>query len=606
MLKTSFKKLGALALLATLGLTGCSKEIQAKPSDYDDKLLTFSDNSEIYHNMVSIIEDAYRKGSLASDVLDEVLYQYAVSIFGRYNKVALPYNLNDTTLKEVAKDIRKNTNGMGVTDESKLQASTKKFIDDYKAYHTTDNNGNRLTTAEAKQQEFDRVTAKWNTIEDRIAQTLYDDATSGSYSERGVFYERKLLLNYYNNLDKVANPYELASTDMHEVVITPDVEDVEVFDNYLNREFYQTKEAYDLDAADEDPATAKIRYVEEKVIPGIYRTLLIEQYLLDESYNTLGRSYARKINVISMGTNSNRPDAARYLMKFLVEDGISQGEDVTLDTFNSISSINVGIPSKIEEITGYDFDDPSTIAQMSLLGYEYVAESSAGAEDSYYKGTDYGDMMMQYRKITDDVLTTDTSAESDFTGSYTYSKEVGKEIKVNELANKDYTDNDWYVKNGASGNLPDEIKTRLFNIGVANALNNDKVVDRWNDDTATYAVPNDESNYVAKINGKYYLKVASKQAGADPKDDILFNVNNTFYVVQIEEAISASKLAKESTTYASEAKEEIINEVAKVIAKDESYKTLSTKHWLENCKLKYHDTVVYDYFKTNYPELFED
>jgi len=89
-------------------------------------------------------------------------------------------------------------------------------------------------------------------------------------------------------------------------------------------------------------------------------------------------------------------------------------------------------------------------------------------------------------------------------------------------------------------------------------------------------------------------------------DDILFNVNNTFYVVQIEEAISASKLAKESTVYKSEDKEAIINEVAKVIAKDESYKTLSTKHWLENCKLKYHDSVVYDYFKTNYPELFED
>ena len=605
MLKNSFKKLGALTLLATLGLTGCSKEIQSKPTNYDDKLLTFSDNSEIYHNMVSIIQDAYRDGSLASDVLDQVLYQYAVSIFGRYNKVAKPYNLNDTTLKEVAKDIKANTNAQGVTNASALKATTLKFIEDFKAYHTTDNDGNRVTTEAAKQQEFDRIMAKWNTIENRISETLYDDATSGTYSERGVFYEKKLLLNFYNNLDKVANPYELADDKMYEVVITPDVEDTEVFGNYLHREYYQTKEAYSLDGADEDPNTAKVRYVEEKIIPTIYRTLLIEQYLLDESYNTLGRSYARKINVISMGVNSNRPDAARYLMKSFVEDAISQGDEITLDRIHEVSSINVGLPNKLEAIFGYEFDSAQTQQIMSAFGYEFVAESANGAGDAYYKGTDYGDMMMQYRKITDDILTTDSSAESDFTGSYTYDKEVGKQIKENELANKDYTDNDWYIKNGASGNLPDEIKTRLFNVGVANALNNADVKDRWTQSTATYAVPENESNYVAKINGKYYLKVASKQAGADPKDDILFNVNNTFYVVQIEEAISASKLAKESTIYASEVKEEIINEVAKVIAKDESYKTLSTKHWLENCKLKYHDSVVYDYFKSNYPELFD-
>ena len=241
---------------------------------------------------------------------------------------------------------------------------------------------------------------------------------------------------------------------------------------------------------------------------------------------------------------------------------------------------------------------------MAEFGYEYVPESAADAEDDYYLGTDYGDMMQEYRKITDNILTTDTSAESSFTGSYTYSKEIGKEIKENELANKDYTQNGWYIKNGGLSDLPDEIRTRLFNIGVANALDNDDVQDRYN--AGAYAVPENESNYVAKINGKYYLKVGSKETGAAPEDDILFNLNGTSYVIQIEEAISASKLSKESEIYDSTAKEEIINEVAKVIAADDSYKTLSTKHWLEKCALKYHDTVVYDYFKSNYPELFED
>ena len=83
------KKVLAVALLSTMGLIACGGEVQAKPTNYDDQLITFTDNQdEIYHNLISIIDDAYRDGTLASAVLDEVLYQYSVSVFGRYNKTA--------------------------------------------------------------------------------------------------------------------------------------------------------------------------------------------------------------------------------------------------------------------------------------------------------------------------------------------------------------------------------------------------------------------------------------------------------------------------------------------------------------------------------------
>lgn len=606
MLKT--KRLLAVALLGVLGLSACSSEIQAKPTGYDDNLLTFSDNDEIYHNLVSIVEDAYRDGALASNVLDEVLYQYAVSVFGRYNKVAKPYNLGEgeITLKEAAKDI----NDHSTIDAEGVRTTTgatiaENFIAKFKAYQSLDEDGNRKTEAADKQSEFDRVMAKWQTIEDRIAIDLYNDIIGGSYSERGVFSEKKFLVSLRAGLNKVANPHQLDAADMHEAVFTPDVEDKDVFKagGYLNRNNYQEQNSYDLNSAvEEDPDTAAIRYVEEQIIPIIYRTLLVEQYLLDESYSTLGRSYARKVNVLAVPKN----DYNTYLMQEFVRENISKGEEVTLASFNNVSAINTGLRDKIEQISGHEFGAAETVAAMATFGYQYVKESVAGAKDDYYLGTDYGDMMQDYRKITNDILTTDASAESTFTGSYTYSKEIGKEIKENELANKDYTQNGWYIKNGGLSSLPEEIRTRLFNIGVANALDNDDVEDRWDSATSTYAVPEGESNYVAKINGKYYLKVNSKETGADDRDDILFSVSGTSYVIQIEEAISASKLSKDSTIYDSTAKEEIINEVAKVIAADDSYKTLSTKYWLEKCALKYHDTVVYDYFKTNYPDLFED
>ena len=606
MLKTN--RLLAVALLGVLGLSACSSEIQAKPTGYDDNLLTFSDNDEIYHNLVSIVEDAYRDGALANNVLDEVLYQYAVSVFGRYNKVAKPYNLGEgeITLKEAAKDIKKHStiDAQGVRTTTGATIA-ENFIEKFKAYQSLDEDGNRKTEAADKQSEFDRVMAKWQTIEDRVAINLYNDIIGGSYSERGVFSEKKFLISLRAGLNKVANPYTLDAAAMHEAVFTPDVEDKDVFNagGYLNRNNYQEQNAFDLDAAeDENVETVAIRYVEDELIPIIYRTLLVEQYLLDESYSTLGRSYARKVNVLAVPNN----DYNTYLMQEFVRESVSAGDEITLATFNEVSAINTGLRDKIETIFGAAFDAATTQDAMAEFGYQYVAESTAGAKDDYYLGTDYGDMMQDYRKITNDILTTDTSAESTFTGSYTYSKEIGKEIKENELANKDYTQNGWYIKNGGLSSLPDEIRTRLFNIGVANALDNDDAKDRWDTTAHTYEVPEGESNYVALINGKHYLKVNSKETGADARDDILFNVNGTSYIIQIEEAISASKLSKDSTVYDSTAKEEIINEVAKVIASDDSYKTLSTKYWLEKCALKYHDQVVYDYFKTNYPDLFED
>ena len=598
------KKILAVALLSTIGLAACSKDIQAKPKNYDDKLIAFSDSKdEIYHNLVSIIDDAYREGTLASVVLDKVLYQYSVSVFGRYNRVAKPDNLgsDEITLKEAARQC-----APGYTGEKTIAS---KFIENHKAFWSTDNDGNRLTTDEAKQSEFDRVYAKWKTIEDRIAKDLYGDISGGSYNNtRGYFREDKFLASLKNQLHKVKDPYAAGTTmttEDEKVLITPDVEEEEVFDYYLHRENYQDPSSWDL-AQTEDPSAVTVKYVEEEVIPSIYRTLLVEQYLLDESYNNLGRSAARKINVLAISTNDNNDKGADYLMKYFVREKISKkGQEITLDDFKAVSNAVKGLVDS----TGHNayLDEVNSVAAYEGAYPRVEFKAYDGNDYSYYLGTDFGDMMAKYAKIKSDINLTDTSVESDFTGEYTYSAEVGKEIKENNIKKKDYTVDGWYIKSNGVSDLPDDIKSRLFNIGVANVLDDETVVDRWAGESYNGNVTG-ESKLVAKINGKHYLKVASKQSGADPRDDILFYEGGKYYIIQIEEAVSGSKLAKETTTqkYDSAKKEDIINEVAKVIANNDTYVSSSTKHWLEEAALKYHDTKVYDYFKSNYPDLFDD
>ena len=102
-------KVLALSLLSTIGLVACNNKIQAKPANYDSPVVALTESEEeIYHNLMSIIEDAYRDGTLPADVLDRILYTYSVSVFGRYNKVAKPTSLEETTLEEAVANAENN------------------------------------------------------------------------------------------------------------------------------------------------------------------------------------------------------------------------------------------------------------------------------------------------------------------------------------------------------------------------------------------------------------------------------------------------------------------------------------------------------------------
>lgn len=602
-------KVLALTLLSVIGLTACDNKVQAKPSDYKNPVVALTaTEEEIYHNLMSIIEDAYRDGTLPTDVLDRILYTYSVSVFGRYNKSAKPTSMEETTLEEAVAQIIIDDDGK-VTGVASNHEALDAFIEGHKAYWTTDSKGERVAEADRGLTEYARVRSKWDTIEDRISRAFYEAIKSSYKNDRGYFSEKKYLQELKSQMKHVADYKTIGDTRMvlesDKVVVTPDIPEEKVFDTkvigdktLLNRKNYQ------------DPDN-KVTYIEDEIIPTIYRALLVEQYLLDESYNNLGRSAARKVNIIAINTNSNNDKAANYLMKYFVRNIISGIDDkgtpettddkpfeVTIEDFKDVSNAYKGLV------------DTTTFknAYLEAVNAEYEGAFPYDLTNKFYVGTDYGDMMANYIKIKDDINTTDNSLESDFTGSYTHTKEVGKEIKENEIKCNDYVTDGWFVKNGSVGDLPDSIKTRLFNIGIANVLDDksDKAqADRFQGNE--YKVPDNESKLICKINGKYYLKVASKQSGALPQDDILFNEGGKYYVVQVEEAVSGSKLAKDSSSpkYDASTREDIINEVARVVANNDTYQTASTKHWLEQAAIKYHDTKIYDYFKENYPDLFD-
>ena len=320
-----------------------------------------------------------------------------------------------------------------------------------------------------------------------------------------------------------------------------------------------------------------------------------------------------------------------FVNNVVYEEPLSGGEDVATRITNPD-----GTPATVNRVGEDQFTALSDAykgiinGDMSSLAGYYLTNSYAfdqildGGLVSYYAGTDYGDLMEEYAKIKDNPLTTDTSIENDFTNNGSYTKEVGLELKTRNLASNSYVTKGWFIKNGGLNDFS-SFRDRLFNIGVASALDNIKAedgvtvdydqYDRFylNEGTWEIDTSRDYNKYVARINGSYFLKSATSES-ASSKDDIVFynSDTKTYYLVQVVEAVSSSKFNKsaDAWNYAKlrgdrKVLADYVNEVAKILSENESYVTLAKKHWLEEMGIGYHDDIVYDYFKSNFPELFD-
>ena len=651
-------KFTAIALLSAFALTACDDDIVAKPTGYDDNSPIIAD-VDVYNNNLQDIYDSIRSGNLASDVLDELLYQYSVSVFGNYNKV--------TAAKISAKKDSKISEGTtlkeAVASAYGDRTVANAFINKHEAFWTKNSDGKRVDDNDkvvegdvvASEQEIARLKEKWETIEKRIAQTLYSSISGGAYSERGIFEEKKFLSSLASSIEhKVADP-RADATPLFKGVISPSVEDYEVFSKKAKslsgtdgQDYILHRENYQLHADCKDlteNANQAITYVEDEIIPSIYRQLLVEQYILDETFNTLGRTSARHISVLSIKKNDNYAQNAKELMnKFLdnvvfnktrAYDADPNNVDhnlVTLNTFKTVSNAWVG--TFMSDKTGYNSTKEYEL-MSAALGEPQSWKDDEDQEYKYYQGTAYGDMVEELKKISMNPALSEN--ESTYTGGNSYPISVGSDIKTRELETNDYTFTGWYVKSVGVSGLPDSIKNQLFDINVANALTGkeDETCVRYYKDATTgeFVCNLDEAKYknnpgslinvVGRLeiddnrdHDQYFLRNTNRIKGDPFKNDLLFESDGTYYMVLVEDAIRSTNLDKQyygvgedkngNQKQPYEVLENYVNEIVEIVADNDTYKTLSKKHWVEKMGLKYHDQVVYDYFKSNFPELFDD
>ena len=672
-MSNKFPKLAVLSLLGVLSLTSCGStdEVKSLPSNNDNPIVTIDgETEEIHNNLVKIIAEQFQEGDLPSKTLDKVLYVYAQSIFGAYNKIALADGDTSLTLKEATRIARINTASEG--DLEKLYS----FIRTHKVYWTYNDKGEHINDNDPDPEkwtkvtddkafipcssEITRVTSRYDDVEKRIAENMYSKATSGGYVTKHFFKEFEYVKSLYDAGQNVAH-YDIVKHDnrVKPLIIDYTVEDKDVFrEGILHRDFYQTNFGLEEDET-ADVNTMQYHYIEKEIVPQIYSDLLVEQYLLDEESNAVKQSRARLINVIKIEKYSSFHINADLLVKQLVKEIYSKaptGDYLAYvdevhnpfeDIFEKYEDISKGLtvvdPTSItiidDETNAHYWDAEQIIARIhasrsDAFKYKTFAETPTSSI-AYYENTKFGDLVEDYEEFlsAESYDEIDTSLRNKFTASGTVMPDEGFDQEKISLSQVEAITKGWYVQKSAPTLDSDgKIKSNLFQLSVANNkleakdgedeilkfdnANGLAATDRYVKESGTWTIRNakapDENRYLCSINGAYFLKFEGSYAGSDYVNDIVYDDGSAYYICQVVEAVKDVKLrnSESASSYANTRGQAFLNavisEVTTKVAETGSYSSLSKEYWLEKMNITYHDQKVYDYFKSNYPDLFED
>ncbi len=424
-------------------------------------------------------------------------------------------------------------------------------------------------------------------VDRRAKHLFYQEIKNGSYTYRSVFDEKKYVVQHiYGN----QNSYIVDAAGEEVAIGAIDT---------LATGFF--KEGLFLPVVDKDnfdDASHKLvhidyysHYIKDQFVDKIYREKLIEKYVQTEQKTTLGRNYAREVEYIALKNNDNHPAAASILVNAFVDEYILGASKDKFDL-----SILANAWRGVDEDLGVE--ETALLLKTNLKG---------GSRDH----TLYGDVLSDYAKINDNPDLSDDSIESRFTGSNTYTKEIGLEIEKAEVRKQNFITKEWGIKNGGIPGLPEAIRTRLFNIGVANAV--DLLADdagvledagKWESKTSL------PSTFVRNINGNHFLVTKENEQGNNR--NFVFYEDSTYYIVVVKEAVNTAKLtAGDTNSYENLGKdagqiEAIKDEVAYHLAQISATKTNALNFYMEKLNVVFHDEDVRDFFHSEFPDIFED
>ncbi|MEG0978027.1 MAG: hypothetical protein RSE56_02160 [Bacilli bacterium] len=554
-IKTAFAGFACL-----LALSSCS-EVIAKPNGYKENILDIKE--EIVNNMESVIYDGlHSKDAFTSGATKLVFEKIFISYFGTFDEI------NEAATKKGEK--------------------LTKLITDHKVYQEFNKEGNRDTSATAKTLEEARVMRTYNEIQKEIASTLFSTLNASTFKEDNTFKEQLFALSIYKKLYTLDANKKFDELSFYEKIITPTDK---IYDEKTNT--WTSNKIIHLDYYND--------YIRKELVPAIMQTILVENYLYKKEYASFGRKYARKVNYVAIPENAKFPGSAKTLCDAFIKNNLKNPNATEADRdLNILGEAWKGHPDMSD--LAKELLKTSGLMSRNKKANEFEAlqedQKTEFGEVTYYEGTEFGDVVIDFEKIKTNIATTDATAEATFSGSGKYSYNHGFTLKKQEISLKDHTVDGWGTKTDGFSSLPGEARNRLFNISVSTDVN-------------TSAKEVKASTWVKNINDHYYLLPKSYEQGNE--NAFLLYDANTYYIVEVEEAASTSRLSKDAevtTSYTNIRKdgglyaEDVAYKIAGTLAGNATNKTNALEYYLEESKILYHDESIYNYFKKTYPDLF--
>jgi hypothetical protein len=583
MAQSKMKKFSILVLsLASLSLLASCDNIEAKlqADKYDTPVLSLDGTT---NNALGKIYDALitEGDTNSAKILNNVLYLYSQSIYGDF------FEMKD------AVDVYEKDN----TNTAALDA----FAAKYAVYKTED-----ATKAKFKVINF------YNDVLYRIRSTFLGYVSNSSYQVRNQFVESK----FYDA--QIAAYYTLTAASTTSFPYNKDKK--QVLGNFRLSENYTESGSFLLDgqadltqSADTTNSYFKnifgtyANYIKLAVLPDIYRSELTSQYLYSENFGQIKQTAYRKVDYISLAENAAYIGSVGNLMT-------SYCKNVIAATDATITQSKYGFTFLGDLYKGTTFNFTTEEAALAKTIYaaadwhEVTLTTPLTVDNwtisSYYKESAMGTIIESYQKLTDSRYTDDSTVRNDFTNSGAYPVGTGLTVKTRTLVSTDKTTHGWYDKSGLSS-LASALSTRLFKVQTATDVDGNKSA-------------NETMTYGRYVNGNYYLLPENSEAKAS-YPYLYKDSSDNWYIVKVEEAVKPAKITVDSTGTGSSAYydnmtshandhfygEVVARKIAYSLASNETWKNKANKFYVNAMALLYHDTYVYNYFKTTFPSLFE-
>ena len=553
-------KIFSAAFLAamTLGLASCGDvEMSLGKADQNETIL--KDTDVFGNKLLEIYDKVVVSGDTNSEkILNNVLYLYAKSYFGDFFAdytcdTTGTWKLNDGV--KPAAFFRE-----GVSDE----VATTKALD----FH--------------------------NSIVTSIMKSFWSVVSNSSYQKNQRFHEELFVKAQRDELYKLDSNVTFKNDGAIDGSKT--YKDVMGYFHVQNDQFF----SYYKD------------YIERSLLPNAYRKALVEQYLIDNNYGALGRSYARKVQYVALPNLDKYESSTRSLVRAYCKHVLDK-QDSELGEFAGVYK-DLHFLNRLysgyftaEEQTSYATVLNSIYSEAGFTAVAAYNVTNADGDLLYtteatYRETTYGQLVLDFKDLSDSRW--ETGSTTDFTNSGAYTKVTGLEMKTRDIVASSKVTEGWYTSSGLS-DLPSSMKTRLFKTQVANEVDNPAYADKPVTETI-------KDTFTWRVQGKYYLRPETIQTGEAYPYAMYDDSGKTWYIVRVDEAVKSPKLqSKENsdTSYenrtSGETMNQIIWDIADLIGDGDSSKKAARQYFVEKMSISYHDDDVYSYFEKTFPDLFD-